>query len=322
MKNFALICLMIAMLAACRKDLVGWQSVERFELAAIEDRLNNIYFINEKVGFIVGGQRFQRGVILRTADGGKTWNLQPTAFADKAIMGICSAPNGYLYAIGFDGKLLKSEDEGISWKLHQLWYLPYKDIAMFDDHRGLAIGGISFYAGYKTTITSNGSFGGFDSLIYELNDLEMIDGKTGFLAGYGTISKTEDSGKTWQMLDVENDNFTSVHVFEKEEIWTSGYNGSIFRSSDGGNNWERMRNGNDLTKPKYRLLDIVFQDTQHGYAVGEDGLIIYTDDGGNHWLQMENFTSSTFRSVIVTSDGNLLVCGDNGSLYKLRPRRF
>jgi photosystem II stability/assembly factor-like uncharacterized protein len=80
-----------------------------------------------------------------------------------------------------------------------------------------------------------------------------------------------------------------------------------------------MRNGNDLTRPHYSLHDILFTNRYRGFAVGEGGALIYTDDGGHHWMEYERFTDVTLRSMYLAKDGSLLICGDNGSLYRVRP---
>ena len=83
-----------------------------------------------------------------------------------------------------------------------------------------------------------------------------------------------------------------------------------------------MRDGNNFTKPRYHLLDLLFTDNQHGYAIGENGLFIYTDDGGHHWMEFERFTDDALRCIISRKDGSLFVCGDHGALYKVYPRHF
>lgn len=322
--KIALLCSFVlpVLLSACRKDLVRWQFVEQLDTHSPEDRLNKIFFIDDSVGFVIGGQRFANSTLLRTRDGGKTWQRQHIPEAPKALYGITKTASGMLYAIGFDGKLLKSTDRGLNWAFHQLWYLPYKDLAFFDEQKGLAIGGISFYTGCKTLVSQDGGHSRWDSLAYELNDIEMIDGRRGYLAGYGTILTTDDSGRNWSMQDIENDNFMAIHAYGAHEAWTCGYNGSIFHTTDAGKHWHRMRDGNNLTQPRYHLLDICFTDSYHGYAVGEDGVFLYTDDGGDHWMEFEKFTSSTLRCIVSRKDGSLMVCGDNGSLYLVKPKPF
>lgn len=320
MKRVVLLAYICFLAASCRKDLVRWSLVQPLTSHTTTDRLEKILFVNDTLGFVVGGARFSHSTILRTTDGGNTWEYQNIAAAPKALYNITQASSGVLYAIGFDGKLLQSADGGQTWQYHQLWYLPYKDLAFFNANSGIAIGGISFYSGCKTEIDRLGNFGNWDSLGYELNEIEMIDSLHGYIAGYGLIMKTNNGGKKWEIQDAANDNFTAVRAYGLNEAWACGYNGSIFHTSNGGASWQRMRDGNDFTRPRYRLLDICFTNAHVGYAVGENGLLIYTDDGGRHWMELEKFTNHTLRSIAPMADGSLMVCGDGGSLYRVRAK--
>ena len=318
-RTFVSLLAFVLILASCRKDMLHWKQVDKLETFTSTDRFNKIYFISDSVGFVIGGTRFDNSTILKTENGGRTWTLTHVQDAPKELFGITQTSLGVLFCIGLDGKLLSSTDEGNNWAVKQLWYLPYKDLAFFDNSRGLVVGGISFNQGYTTKIKTDGSFEQFDSVGYEMNDIEMANDRTGFISAHGAILRTDDSGRNWQITEVVNDNYTAIHVFGSE-VWTCGYNGSIYRSADLGKSWSRMRNGNDFTKPRYRLNDILFTDPQTGYAVGENGLLIYTDDGGNHWMEFDRFTDNTLRCVIASGGGSLLVCGDYGSLYRVLPK--
>jgi len=306
---------------SCRKDLLKPKLVQRLEtFSSKEDRLNKILFINDSVGFAVGGQRFFNGLILKTEDGGEHW--QPIYLPDNGngIYGITNSPFNELFTIGFSGKMMRSDNEGKDWTMVQTRYEEYKDLFFSTPQWGAAIGGISFQTGYIMYLNAGGEVYRRDSLANELNDIEMKNAKEGYICGYGVVYKTDDSMKTWTLLDVKNDNFTSVQLIENQ-VWICGYNGSIFYSGDDGAHWQRKRNGNDLTKPRYRLLDIYFTDADHGYACGENGLLIYTDDRGEHWMEYERFTHVHLRNIAHRKDGTLFICGDEGSLFKLQPRQ-
>ncbi len=310
-------CVMVG-LGGCRKDLKHWQLTEKIESHTSTDRLNRIYFVNDSLGFVVGGQRFAQSTILTTRDGGKTWSYTNNAQADKGLYGITSTAEGVLYAVGFDGKLLKSVDGGKEWKFYQTWYHPYHDLAFVSESKGIIVGGISFKTGNLSPIDSNGQSAYFDSTAYELNDIEMVDGKYGYISGYGVVLKTTDSGKNWELLNIQDENFKAIKANGYDEAWTCGYNGSIHHTNDGGKTWERLRNGNDISRKRYHLLDLVFVNQMEGYAVGEDGVMIYTDNGGRNWMEMDKFTNAHLRSIVALRDGSLMVCGDAGSLYRVR----
>ena len=99
-----------------------------------------------------------------------------------------------------------------------------------------------------------------------------------------------------------------------------GSNGGIYHTYNGGNSWERFRNGNDISLPRYHLQSIIFKDNLNGWAVGESGKMIHTDDGGRHWEEYDQFTTSNLFSVAICPNGDLLVAGDGGALYRIIPK--
>ncbi|MEZ5016571.1 MAG: YCF48-related protein [Flavipsychrobacter sp.] len=307
--------------SSCKKDLLHWAKVEQIHTETY-DRLNDVYFISDNIGYAVGGDRFQKATLLRTTDWGKSWKYYDFTQAGKGLYGINTSPSGKLYAIGFDGKMMSSIDKGDNWQFTQLdVWKEYKDIGFFNPNEGLAIGGISYNSGFIMHVDGNGKIQYWDSIKYELNDLAVANATTAYIAGYGVIQKTVDKGKTWRIQNPVNDNFTALHLRTEQELWACGVAGSIYHTSDGGNNWYRQRNGKDITKPKYELHDIYFVDGQNGWAVGENGVIIYSEDSGNNWSLFDKFTSETLRSITMAGDGTLVVVGDNGSIYRLHIKK-
>jgi photosystem II stability/assembly factor-like uncharacterized protein len=221
-------------------------------------------------------------------------------------------------AVAFDGKLLKTIDDGDNWSSFQMnSYQPYKDLSFIEPSTGIIIGGISFNYGVMAYINDQNDIYRYDTFAYELNDIEMLNNRTGYISGYGTVMKTDDGAVTWTLQDIKNDNFTAIYAQSEHELWVCGYNGSVFHTSNGGETWEKLRSGNDIKKPRYHLLDIYFKDHNNGWAVGEEGVIIHTEDGGRNWSLYRKITDAALRCITQTPDGNLIVCGDNGSLYKL-----
>lgn len=303
-------------LISCRKDLLHWQSAEELS-SGTTNRLNRILFVNDTLGFIVGGDRFNAADLLETHDGGHSWQQRSIPEIGKALYAIAGNADGNIYATGFEGKLLHTADFGANWSITDQRYDSYKAMAIGKDKKLLLIGGISFDYGFIQRADATGNRLSYDSLNYELNDLRMLPYGTGYISAYGAVLKTVDNGITWNRLEAGDDNFRSLHVVSAQEVWVCGFNGGIYHSLDGGTTWERNRNGNDLTLPRYHLESILFTDQLHGFAVGEQGLVIYTDDGGNHWVEFDRFTNHTLHSIMPAPDGSLVVCGDNGTLFRL-----
>lgn len=301
----------------CKKSDLSFKQVEQLT-SNTSNRLNRIHFIDNNTGFIIGGQRFLEANILITTDGGNTWTVGSYPEAGKGLYGINQTPTGNIVAIGFDGKILHTNDTGKQWDFHQLQkYYSYKDIAFNSNNEGIIIGGVSFNSGVIIKVNKDWQTIAYDSMSVELNDLVMINDMTSYIAGYGAVLKTTDGGSNWAYLDIKNDNFTSLFALNPSEFWTCGYAGSVYHTTDGGTTWQKLRNGNSLTIKKYNLLKIYFKDSNTGWACGEKGLFIATTDGGKTWTEHEQFTEDALRDITMLPDGNLLVVGDNGGIYKL-----
>lgn len=309
--------LLLLILSACRKEQQHFQKVWRID-SHTTDRLNNILFTDANNGFVVGGQRFYSSTILATHDGGNSWVMQSFPQIGKGFYGIAQGTDSALYVCGFDGKFMRSADSGANWKFAQLTeWAPSKDIAFLDTDKIIVIAGISYYNGNIVYTNKAGIDSRVDTFLYELNDIEMVSRSTGYIAGHGVILKTEDSARSWHLQDIKDDDFMSLCSLGANELWTCGYGGSIFHTTDGGAKWERLRNGNDILLKRYYLLDILFKNQEQGWAVGENGVVLSTTDGGKHWSEFNSFTKSALRCIVFTPDGNLMVCGDDGALYKL-----
>ena len=65
-------------------------------------------------------------------------------------------------------------------------------------------------------------------------------------------------------------------------------------------------------------VDIIhFINNKKGYVAGEDGILLYTSDGGNTWNPIDGFPKSTFRFISPCSNGDLLIGGDYGTLFRM-----
>lgn len=64
-----------------------------------------------------------------------------------------------------------------------------------------------------------------------------------------------------------------------QRAWRVGEAGTLFRSQDGGQSWQRQDSG--VAVP---LFDVSFSDAQQGWALGAEGAFLRTLDGGQHWM--------------------------------------
>jgi len=307
--------------SSCKKDEIAPGNIEKVELST-GSRINRIQFINDSVFIACGGERFHTAEIITSRDAGMSWAVNSYPDAGKGLYGMARSANGTVYLCGVDGKLMVSKDNGSTWIFHQLGYWWYYNSLAFTANGGCIL--VSTKAqNYGTLVHIDSNYNITDTIFmkFGLNDIAMPTEQTGYIAGFGAVLKTTNGGHDWKFLDIKNDNFISMHCLTENELWVCGYRGSIFHTTDGGQSWDKQRNGNSLTQKSYLLLDIFFKDKTHGWACGENGLLIYTTDGGNKWKEYKKFTDNALRSMTMAPDGKLLLCGDNGTLYKIDVRQ-
>lgn len=303
---------------SCKKDLLHWQKVQQLN-SGTTNRLNNIRLLNNNICIIAGGATFYQSEVVRSVDGGYTWAAQSDADAPKEMYGMGVSQNGNIYLCGIDGDVLHSKDSGKSWQFNRIGdWLVYQGGTFASPDTGIFVSTILQRQCTITRVDSNFNIIDEKTFLFGANNVYMTDQNTGYMVGYGVVMKTTDRGNTWNFQDVAGDNFNCMDI-HGGEIWMCGYNGSIYHTTDGGNNWSRVRNGNDITLPRYNLMGILFKDAQNGWAVCDNGKVIYTDDAGNHWEEYDQFTTSSLRSIALCPNGDLLVAGDNGGLYRITP---
>lgn len=310
-----LLIFMASFLPSCKKAPQQWKEITKIET----NTTANFYSILQKGNniIVVGGKQFEKAEMMLSHDGGSNWEHKTFSEVGKTMYDVCAAPNGTIYAMGYESKMLISKDSGYNWQFHQpgLW-TTCKAVCYPQNETGFTVSDIAQRNSEIYSLDSNKQLQPKAAYSFGLNDIEITD-QTGYAAGYGVVLKTTDGGNNWQYLDIKNDNFTAIDYKNKDNVWVCGSGGSIFHTTDGGNSWEKVRNGNALTKKSYQLRDIYFVNDTEGWCVGDNGIIIRTTDGGNKWNEYESQTTEDLRCIYLLADGKLLVCGDNGTLLRL-----
>lgn len=250
--------------------------------------LYNIYFVNEKVGFITGA----RGTILKTEDSGKTWNRK-IARSEAAgqntnrrgggirsnLMGIQMISEMIGFIVGSENAILKTTDGGETW-------VGSSERARVGETRN------------------------------NLENIWFVSPTTGWIIGsYGTLLHTTDSGETWEKQNAGFDNnLFGIHYFDEKTGWICGQEGLILHTSDGAT-WKQQKTGSIDN-----LHDIMFVDNMIGWAVGDYSAILHTTDGGKTWNASKAGGSGTLKGVYATDKNHCWTVDDWGviSAYKTK----
>ncbi|MBL4715929.1 MAG: hypothetical protein JKX95_04780, partial [Bacteroidia bacterium] len=255
-----------------------------------ENDLYSIYFYNDSIGFAVGGKDYWQGTILKSIDGGDTWNRKLSTVGWKLRETVfTSRDTGFI--VGNRKTIIKTVDGGETWsklipeltaEADSSKFLNFTSIAFGDSKNGIAVGGIGFDDGVVLRTTDSGNIWKdispevcYDCLVYgnnsellnnSLTSVTFSTAKIAYAVGYGMILKTNDAGATW--------------------ITQSSPKGGFFK-------------------------DIVFITELNGFIIGFKGLGLVTENGGDKWLK--NFTNNDHKYInaISSNDINLYVVGDN-----------
>ncbi len=97
-----------------------------------------------------------------------------------------------------------------------------------------------------------------------------------------------------------------------------GMDAVILHSADGGESWQLQNRDPELEAP---LLDVWFEDEQHGIAVGAYGLAYETMDGGATWERLSiDEDEPHFYGLFEAADGALILTGEFGTILRSTDR--
>src|SRR4029453_14338470 len=103
----------------------------------------------------------------------------------------------------------------------------------------------------------------------------------------------------------------AVHCSDENHGAAVGFlNGTIHRTTDGGQNWTPQRS------QATGLLGVYFVDANNGTVVGNDGVILRTTDGGQNWTPQTSGTINQLRAVWFADTNTGTVVGDLGTILK------
>lgn len=245
-------------------------------------------FINSKKGWLAG----LLGTILHTEDGGKTW-VKQTTNTQEHLFSICFVDENNGWAAGNSNTILHTQDGGKTWQ---------KQVETGDKI---------------------------------LNRLYFIDKNNGWVVGEtGIIYKTDDGGQTWKTVmpksferatqeeEYENARPTlfGIAATDPSNVWLYGIDGTILRTTDGGDTWTQC-----VTNTELAVYSLCIKDGK-GWAIGDKGLYLMSTDGGVEWKKIEdtiktkqwlgkNYFSSPEKGWVVGAAGSIVRTTDGGKTW-------
>lgn len=251
--------------------------------------IEDVHFFDANTGVVAGYFLFGGvGYILRTTDGGATWDVVsehdqgnfPFGFNDMHFI-----PNTEIgYAVGTNGTLLKTIDSGLTWSqqftgtTNNLY-----GIHFVDANNGFAVGDNLFL---KTT--NGGTSWSQPAVPFLPERVFFIDSQTGYIGGGGLLQKTTDGGSTWQDVSLT----LPTGLFYVRDIYFSDANTGyvltsdyILKTDNGGLLWEYQSLSSGGTKcSRFDWLN-----PSVALISGGNGVCWKTTNGGGNYKPIAKF---------------------------------
>ncbi len=242
-----------------------------------------IHFVNKDTGWAVG----DLGAIIKTTDGGSTWNVIETN-TTSPILKVRSCNGQVVIASGYDGLILRSTDGGETFNQvpsgvgdgFDLWGLE-----MITDMIGWACGATALL---KTTDSGeNWQIVNTPGYTGNLWWIDFMTEDYGFIAADGKVLRTTDGGNNWEIIQAGDDApLYCINIVDSLYIAAAGYGGTNYPgkniySSDGGYTWI---NGGFLTTEEVNDIKFINRDT--GYVVMNTILAQKTTNRGQNWTPL------------------------------------
>lgn len=257
------------------------------------ETLNDAYFLDDNNGLIVG----EGGAVIRTTDGGSNWSLLKYAtFSTLTRISFADSTTGYI--IGEHGTVLKSTDGGYRWAK-----MPFSDsvsllsLHFLDKDTGFVTADSVIYktinggSSWTKQVVKSGQHT-VKKVIY----VQFFGNDTGF-AYYqpfkpnqqtivqGALMVTYNGGNTWTHKPVQNKNFFTVSMYNKNIGWAIGDSGDFdnyYKTVNGGTTWTRQITV-DNEWPVARQLFVLDSNNVYVLNRGPGHPMYCTNNGGSSW---------------------------------------
>jgi len=168
----------------------------------------------------------------------------------------------------------------------------------------------------------------------------------------GLIIVSDDGGVTWRQVPAPvGSDLLAVRFVDARHGWAGGHDGVVLATNDGGDTWARLVDGrqagpllvdhftqlaatgdpraqrllrevrrNFENGPEMPVLDLWFEDTQRGWAVGPFGTAVGTVDGGRtwqSWVERVDNPNMLHYHAIRGIAGDVYMPSEQGTVFKL-----
>jgi len=253
----------------------------------------------------------EKNVTLDVASHGE-WikTLQPEIPMDIVKLEIIN--DSLLIGISAGGKIIKTEDTGINWRVIETGFsFEFKDISFADENTGWITGTNGRVI--KTTDSGENWTQKFSGIDQTFTSICAVNQSECWAVGQsGKVYYTTDGGNNWNSKNL-GVLIWFYDIFFADELtgWICGENGIVFKTTDGGTTWSRQ-----TTAVSDDIYTLFFTDSTCGWIAGENKLVMKTIDAGNNWERQSIGSSVDFNNICFIDRLTGFVCSEDNVLLK------
>jgi photosystem II stability/assembly factor-like uncharacterized protein len=288
------------------QDPVGWFA----QTAPNDESYFGLHVFDANTAVAVGSN----GFIIRTTDGGDTWNVVTSGSTDRLHRVSFAGNTGW--AVGLNSAILKTTDAGLTWTPQDAGVTTHFRYVHCVDENTVWLAsspwGTPNMDGYVMK-TTNGGDSWEVKLTQPSNVVCFVDADSGCAGSSGGVYRSTDGGDNWQFVDMGAPRAISQIVFvDSLTGWAVCQEGFMAKTTDCGRTWAQQQYGTDRT-----VNDMFFLDPDRGwYITGDPATIAATVDGGVTWTFQTCPTTTAVREVMFADENVGWIVGYYGTVLR------